>query len=103
MSGTVSAKLLIGALKRKRAISSPLAGKLARKGMLVDVALLDRILREAARHSRPEPIGQLWNGRSSRVAAGRYLHRSAYIDAPATPFQKSKLQKLSPEDVKESD
>jgi phosphoglucomutase len=41
MSGTVSAKSLIGELKRKRAISS-LAGKLAPKEMLVDVALLER-------------------------------------------------------------
>jgi phosphoglucomutase len=41
MSGTVSAKSLIGELKRKRAIS-PLAGKLAPKEMLVDVALLER-------------------------------------------------------------
>jgi phosphoglucomutase len=41
MSGTVSAKSVIGELKRKRAIS-PLAGKLAPKEMLVDVALLER-------------------------------------------------------------
>jgi phosphoglucomutase len=41
MSGSVSAKSLIGELKRKRAIS-PLAGKLARKEMLVDAALLER-------------------------------------------------------------
>jgi len=41
MSGTVSAKSLIGELKRKRAIS-PLAGKLAPKEMLVDVALIER-------------------------------------------------------------
>ena len=41
MSGTVSAKSLIGELKRKRAIS-PLAGKLAPKEMLVDVARLER-------------------------------------------------------------
>jgi len=41
MSGTVSAKSLVGELKRKRPIS-PLAGKLAPKEMLVDVALLER-------------------------------------------------------------
>jgi hypothetical protein len=41
MSGTVSAKSLIGELRRKRAIS-PFAGKLAPKEMLVDVALLGR-------------------------------------------------------------
>jgi phosphoglucomutase len=41
MSGTVSAKSLIGELNRKRVIS-PLAGKLAPKERLVDVALLER-------------------------------------------------------------
>ena len=41
MSGTVSAKSLIGEPKRKGTIS-PLAGKLAPKEMLVDVALLER-------------------------------------------------------------
>jgi len=41
MSGTVSAKSLIGEIERKKAIS-PLAGKLAPKEMLVDVALLER-------------------------------------------------------------
>ncbi len=41
MSGTLSAKSLIGELNRKRAISA-LAGKLAPKEMLVDVALLER-------------------------------------------------------------
>jgi hypothetical protein len=41
MSGTVSEKSLIGERKKKRAIS-PLAGKLAPKEMLVDVALLER-------------------------------------------------------------
>jgi len=41
MSSTVSAKSLIGELKRKRPIS-PLAGKLAPKEMLVDVVRLER-------------------------------------------------------------
>jgi phosphoglucomutase len=41
MSGTLSAKSLIGALNRKRAISA-LAGKLAPKEMLVDVTFLER-------------------------------------------------------------
>jgi phosphoglucomutase len=41
MSGTVSAKSLIGEPKKKRAIS-PLAGKLAPKEMLVDVVRLER-------------------------------------------------------------
>jgi phosphoglucomutase len=41
MSGNVGAKSAVGELKRKRAIS-PLAGKLAPKEMLVDVALLER-------------------------------------------------------------
>jgi hypothetical protein len=41
MSGNVGAKSVIGELKRKRAIS-PLAGKVAPKEMLVDVALLER-------------------------------------------------------------
>ena len=41
MSGTLSAKSLIGELNRKRAISA-LAGKLAPKEMLVDVALFER-------------------------------------------------------------
>jgi len=41
MSGTVSAKSLIGEPKKMRAIS-PLAGKLAPKVMLVDVVRLER-------------------------------------------------------------
>ena len=41
MSGTVSAKSLIGELKRKRPIS-PLAGTMAPKEMLMGVALLER-------------------------------------------------------------
>jgi phosphoglucomutase len=41
MSGSLSAKSLVGELKEKKAIS-PLAGKLAPKEMLVDVARLER-------------------------------------------------------------
>ncbi len=74
MSGTVSAKSLIGELKRKRAIS-PLAGKLARKGMLVDVALLEREYFER----RPDTADP-----NQLVSFGTSGHRGSPLDGSFT-------------------
>jgi len=107
MSGTVSAKSLIGELKRKRPIS-PLAGKLAPKEMLVDVVLLEREYFER----RPDAVDP-----NQVVSFGTSGHRGSPLDGTfteahmlaitlaicATPEQKAKLQKLSVEDVKVSE
>jgi phosphoglucomutase len=81
---------------------SPLAGKPAPKELLVDVARLEKEYFER----RPDP-----HDRYQLVSFGTSGHRGAEfgspyytrIDAPATPEQKAKLQKLSPDAVKESD
>jgi phosphoglucomutase len=74
MSGTVSAKSLIGELKRKRAIS-PLAGKLAPKEMLVDVALLEREYFER----RPDTADP-----NQLVSFGTSGHRGSPLDGTFT-------------------
>jgi phosphoglucomutase len=74
VSGTVSAKSLIGELKRKRAIS-PLAGKLAPKEMLVDVALLEREYFER----RPDTADP-----NQLVSFGTSGHRGSPLDGTFT-------------------
>jgi len=74
VSGTVSAKSLIGELKRKRAIS-PLAGKLAPKEMLVDVALLEREYFER----RPDTADP-----NQLVSFGTSSHRGSPLDGTFT-------------------
>ena len=74
MSGTVRAKSLIGELKRKRAIS-PLAGKLAPKEMLVDVALLEREYFER----RPDTADP-----NQLVSFGTSGHRGSPLDGTFT-------------------
>jgi phosphoglucomutase len=74
MSGTVSAKSLVGELKRNRAIS-PLAGKLAPKEMLVDVALLEREYFER-RPDTPDP--------NQLVSFGTSGHRGSPLEGTFT-------------------
>jgi phosphoglucomutase len=74
MSGTVSAKSLIGELKRKRAIST-LAGKLAPEEMLVDVALLEREYFER----RPDTADP-----NQLVSFGTSGHRGSPLDGTFT-------------------
>jgi phosphoglucomutase len=74
MSGTVSAKSLIRELKRKRAIS-PLAGKLAPKEMLVDVAILEREYFER----RPDTANP-----NQLVSFGTSGHRGSPLDGTFT-------------------
>ena len=74
MSGTVSAKSLIGELEGKRAIS-PLAGKLAPKEMLVDVARLEREYFER----RPDPADP-----NQLVSFGTSGHRGSPLDGTFT-------------------
>jgi len=74
MSGTVSAKSLIGKLQRKRTIS-PLAGKLAPKEMLVDVARLEREYFER----RPDAADP-----NQLVSFGTSGHRGSPLDGTFT-------------------
>jgi phosphoglucomutase len=74
MSGTVSAKSLIGELKRKRA-TSPLAGKLAPKEILVDVARLERDYFER----RPDAADP-----NQLVSFGTSGHRGSPLDGTFT-------------------
>jgi phosphoglucomutase len=74
MSGTVSAKSLIGELQRKRTIS-PLAGKLAPKEMLVDVVRLEREYLER----RPDVADP-----NQLVSFGTSGHRGSPLDGTFT-------------------
>ena len=74
MSGTVSAKSLIGELQRKRTIS-PLAGKLAPKEMLVDVVRLEREYFEG----RPDVADP-----NQLVSFGTSGHRGSPLDGTFT-------------------
>ena len=94
MSGTISAKSLIGEPKEKRAIS-PLAGKLAPKEMLVDVDLLAVEITALTDKDPSEHFSEL--------TAEFGTPYDARIDAPATPGQKAKLQELPTEDVKQTE
>jgi phosphoglucomutase len=101
MSGTIASQSLSGNPGARDAgeTISPLAGKPAPKEMLVEVArLVDLLAAEITARTGNDP-GEHYRELTAEFGTSYY----ARIDAPATPEQKAKLLKLSPDAVKESD